>query len=122
MTGTVRTEPSRNVAPALTTEQRQAALAKARDVRQQRVQFLDRVRRGELDLIDVFAFGKQSDIVGTTKLSAVLKAMPGVGEKTAASWMEQVGVPANRRVRGVGPKQQTALARLASEKQAHASS
>ena len=43
------------------------------------------------------------------RVSALLESMPGVGPVKAAQIMEEVGISASRRVRGLGQNQVAAL-------------
>ncbi len=74
------TNPQLNLTP----EQRQAALAKAAEVRRARKEMLTKVKR-------------------------LLMALPGVGKVRCQSLMEVAGIPENRRVGGLGKNQKAQL-------------
>ena len=93
--------------PVLSPEQRQEALAKAREARAARSALLADVKEGSLALADVF--GREDDIARRTKVNQVLRALPGVGQARAAAIMERAGIPVERRVGGLGARQREQL-------------
>ena len=46
------------------------------------------------------------------KVSAVIRSLPGFGEKKTELVMERIGIPDNRRVRGLGTSQRAELAAM----------
>lgn len=96
--------------PTLTPEQRAAALEKAAAARKARAELKERLKRNGTSLAEVLAAGETDDVVGKMKVSEVLEALPGVGKVRAAKIMERLEIAANRRVRGLGAKQRSALA------------
>ena len=100
--------------PPLTPEQRAAALAKAADVRRERAEVKNRLKRshagqtGEL-LREVLKDGQDNDAVGKMKVSALLESLPGVGKVKARKIMEDIGIADNRRVQGLGAVQKQSL-------------
>jgi hypothetical protein len=95
--------------PVLTPEQRTESLLKAAAARKERADVKNRLKRGQVTLTQVIKDGKENPVVGKMKVSALLKAMPGVGAVRAQQLMERIGIAENRRVRGLGANQQTAL-------------
>lgn len=91
--------------PELTPEQRAEALAKAAVARRERAAVKNRLKNAQGSLAEVLAEGKESDIVGKMKVSALLESMPGVGRVRAKQIMETVGISESRRVRGLGTNQ-----------------
>ena len=67
----------------------------------------NRIRRGAVSLAEVI--GTEGDVVGKMKISALLKAVPGVGPVRAAQIMQQAGIAEGRTVRGLGRNQRAAL-------------
>lgn len=57
----------------------------------------------------MIADGKTNDVVGKMRVSALLESMPGVGRVRARQLMEDIGISATRRVRGLGQNQVSAL-------------
>lgn len=98
--------------PQLTDEQRQAALAKAAEARKARAAFTERIRKGELTLAQVFdqaASDPDGCPAAKMKVTQVLKALPGVGTQTVTRLVEEIGISATRRVRGLGEQQKRLL-------------
>ena len=93
--------------PALSPEQRQEALAKAREARAARSALLAGVKAGTLTLAGVL--GRDDDLARKTKVAQVIRALPGVGQARAAAIMERAGIPAERRVGGLGARQREQL-------------
>ena len=61
--------------PQLTDEQRKAALAKAAEARKQRAELKASLKRGDTDLKDVLDKAESDEIIGKTKVSALLEAL-----------------------------------------------
>ena len=95
--------------PDLTPEQRQAALAKAKEVRLARSALLREVRTGRKTAADVLAQADSDPVAGKLKVSSLLKSIPGVGPISARRLMERLDIIPNRRCRGLGPKQRNLL-------------
>lgn len=91
--------------PQLTAEQRADALAKAAHARRERAAIKSRLKNSQGSLAEVIAQGREDDVVGKMKVSALLESMPGVGRVRAASIMEEIGISPSRRVRGLGANQ-----------------
>ena len=60
-------------------------------------------------MAEVLEQGQSDDLVGKTKVLAVLESLPGVGKVKARRLMEEVGIADNRRVQGLGAQQRKAL-------------
>lgn len=95
--------------PTLTPEQREVALARAAEARTARAELKASLKRGTVTLPDVIAKGADDDVIGKTKVSVLVKSMPGVGDVRAAQIMERLGIDPSRRVRGLGANQRQAL-------------
>jgi hypothetical protein len=95
--------------PALTPDQRAAALEKAAKARKERAEVKNRLKRGSTTLPQVLKEGQTDDVIGKMKVSALLESMPGVGKVRARQIMERLGIAESRRVRGLGANQRTAL-------------
>ena len=93
--------------PALSPEQRQAALQKAREARTARSALLAGLKAGTLTLADVL--GRDDDLARKAKVAQVVRALPGVGKARAAAIMERAGIPAERRIGGLGARQREHL-------------
>jgi signal recognition particle GTPase len=95
--------------PALTPEQRQAALDKAAAARRQRAELKDKLKMGSLTLRELLEQADSDGIVGKMKVLAVLESLPGLGKVKARRLMEEVGISETRRVQGLGANQRLAL-------------
>ncbi len=91
--------------PELTPEQRADALAKAAVARRERAAVKNRLKNAQGSLKEVIVEGKNNDVIGKMKVSALLESMPGVGRVRARQIMEQIGISESRRVRGLGGQQ-----------------
>lgn len=95
--------------PQLSDAQRKEALAKAAAVRRARAELKDRLKIGALTLSDVLDMAAGDEIVGGTKVLAILESLPRVGKVTARRLMEELDISETRRLRGLGVKQREAL-------------
>ncbi|MEY8460565.1 integration host factor, actinobacterial type [Eggerthellaceae bacterium 24-137] len=95
-------------APTMTPEQRAAALEKARIVRAKRSEITNKLSMGlttpaeVLDQID-------DPVIGRMKVKAFVNALPGFGKVKTEKLMEELGIPAERRLQGLGSNQMAAL-------------
>jgi len=95
--------------PALSADQRQAALAKAAAARRQRAELKDRLKRGSVTLKNLLDQGQSDEVVGKMKVLAVLESLPGLGKVKARRVMDEVGISDTRRVQGLGEQQRRKL-------------
>jgi hypothetical protein len=95
--------------PALSDEQRQAALAKAAEARRARAEIKERLKMGSLTLPELLEQAREDEMVAGIKVLAVLESLPGVGKVKARRTMQEVGIADTRRVRGLGEQQRKAL-------------
>jgi len=95
--------------PQLTAEQRAAALEKAGEVRRQRADIKQRLKRGNLSAPDALEAARTDDVIAKLRVSALLESLPGIGKVRAAQIMNQVGIAPTRRVQGLGELQRAAL-------------
>jgi hypothetical protein len=95
--------------PALTPEQRSAALEKAAEARRVRAEIKARLKLNRLSLPDLFAQSDRDDIVAKLKVVSVLESLPGVGKVRARRIMADLDISESRRLRGLGAKQRAAL-------------
>jgi len=97
-----------SIPPALSPEQRAAALEKAAESRRVRAAVREALRTGQTTLGEVLA-RSDDEIVAGMKVKAVLTALPGLGKVKSFRLMERLGIADNRRVRGLGAQQRKAL-------------
>ena len=95
--------------PQLSPEQRQAALAKAAEARRARAELKEKLKLGSLSLAEVLDQASSDELVGKTKVLAVLESLPGVGKVRARRTMEEIGIAEGRRLRGLGDNQREKL-------------
>jgi hypothetical protein len=95
--------------PALTADQRQAALEKAAEARRVRAELKERLKMGSISLAELFEQAETDDIIGKLKVLALLESLPGIGKVKARRVMEDIGISESRRVRGLGEQQRKAL-------------
>jgi hypothetical protein len=95
--------------PALSDEQRQAALAKAAEARRARAELKERLKMGSITLAELLELADGDDIVAGIKVLAVIESLPGVGKVTARRTMDEIGIADTRRLRGLGDQQRKAL-------------
>jgi hypothetical protein len=95
--------------PALTPEQRQAALDKAAKVRRERAEVKEKLKMGSMSLAELLNQAEVNETVGKMKVLSVLEALPGLGKVKARRLMESVGISESRRLQGLGVNQREAL-------------
>jgi signal recognition particle GTPase len=95
--------------PALTAEQRQAALDKASKVRRERAEVKEKLKMGSLTLSELLDRAAADETVGKMKVLSVLESLPGLGKVKARRLMETVGISESRRLQGLGTNQREAL-------------
>jgi len=97
--------------PALTPEQRQAALAKAAKVRRERAEVKEKLKLGSITLSELLTTADANETVGKMKVLSVLESLPGLGKVKARRLMDTVGISESRRLQGLGSNQREALLR-----------
>lgn len=95
--------------PALTPEQRQAALAKAAEARRVRAEVKERLKTRSLTFTELLELGATDELVAGIKVLAILESLPGVGKVKARRIMDEIGIADTRRLRGLGDQQRKAL-------------
>src|SRR5437762_14003281 len=95
--------------PSLSPDQRQAALQKAAAARRQRAELKDKLKMGSITLKELFDQAERDEVVGKTKVLAVLESLPGLGKVKARRLMEEIGISETRRVQGLGEQQRRKL-------------
>ncbi len=95
--------------PQLTAEQRQAALAKAGEVRRKRADIKAKLKMRSISLSDLLDQAETDEVVAGTKVLTVLESLPGMGKVRARRMMDEVGIADSRRIRGLGEQQRASL-------------
>ena len=94
--------------PTLSTEERQAALEKAKAARIKRAEVREELKSGKLTLAAVLDM-KDDPIVGRMKVSTLIETLPGYGKAKAEKIMRELQIAESRRLRGLGERQHAAL-------------
>jgi hypothetical protein len=95
--------------PALSPEQRAAALQKAAEARTARAELKEKLKMGSVSLSEALGKSESDDVIGKLKVVSLLESLPGVGKVKARRIMEDIGISETRRVRGLGPQQRQSL-------------
>ena len=93
----------------MTQEQRQAALAKAGEVRRVRAETKELLKMGSLSFSELLAKADEDDMYAGMKIASVLPSLPGMGKVKTKRLMEELQIADNRRLRGLGDRQREAL-------------
>ncbi len=93
--------------PQLTDEQRKAALEKAAQARHERAELREKIKSGKISLESVL--DSDDPIAARMKVSALIESLPGYGKAKAAKIMDELGISATRRVKGLGARQREQL-------------
>lgn len=93
----------------LTPQERADALNKAAAARTTRATAKERLKSGELTIAELLSAGDSDDAIARMRIVELLEALPGIGRVRAAAIMEQLGIAASRRIRGLGIHQRRAL-------------
>ena len=95
--------------PALTADQRQAALEKAAAARRMRAELKEKLKMGSISLQELLQQADTDEVVGKMKVLAVLESLPGLGKVKARRLMDEVGISETRRLHGLGDQQRKKL-------------
>lgn len=93
--------------PQLTDEQRKEALEKAAQARHERAELREKIKSGKVTLEEVL--DSDDPIANRMKVSALIESLPGYGKAKAAKIMDELGISATRRVKGLGACQREQL-------------
>ena len=93
--------------PQLTDEQRKAALEKAAKARHERAELREKIQSGKVTLESVL--DSDDPIASRMKVSTLIESLPGYGKAKAAKIMDELGISASRRVKGLGARQREQL-------------
>ena len=95
--------------PSLSPDERHAALDKAAAARRQRAELKEKLKMGSVSLPEVLEQAERDEVVGKTKVVAVLESLPGLGKVKARRLMSALGISESRRIQGLGKNQRDAL-------------
>ena len=91
--------------PALTLEQRHAALEKAARARQVRAEVKERLKAGDLTLPALLDLAATDEMVANLKVLSMLESLPGIGKVRARRLLRDLEISESRRLRGLGEHQ-----------------
>lgn len=91
--------------PAITPEQRQAALQKAAEVRRLRAEMKSRLKMGSITFGELCQEASNNSSLGKMKVLTVLESLPGLGKVKARRLMDELGISETRRLQGLGDNQ-----------------
>lgn len=94
--------------PQLTPEEKRRGLAKAQEMRRRRAELRQELKRGTLTLAELLA-RDDDEAVQKMRVSYLLQSLPHVGKATTDKVMQDIGIPENRRVQGLGTRQRMEL-------------
>lgn len=97
--------------PALTPEQRTAAVARATAARRVRADVRLELKENRASVSEIVERSANDAALAKLRVLSLLEAMPGIGKVTAILIMERLGIAQSRRLRGLGPHQVDALKR-----------
>lgn len=84
--------------------QRRAALDESSRVRRVRSALKSDLSNGRVELLEVVT-RRDDPAVANMRVAELVEALPGYGPVRTAALMREVGIAANRRVRGLGARQ-----------------
>lgn len=93
--------------PQLSDEQRKEALKKAAEARHARAELREKIKSGSVTLESVLE--SDDPIACRMKVSTLIESLPGYGKAKAAKIMDELGISASRRVKGLGARQREQL-------------
>jgi uncharacterized protein GlcG (DUF336 family) len=91
-------------------------LKKAAAARAARAATKERLKAGDLSIAEVLDSGGTEEAIARMRVTELLEALPGIGKVRAAAIMDNLGIAASRRVRGLGVHQRRALVDFMNEK------
>lgn len=96
--------------PILTKEQRQENLAKGMQIRHQRAEYREQLKKGALPLEKFFELADEGDQAAAgMRVKQMITALPGYAETRADALMEKLRIASGRKVKGLGKNQRANL-------------
>lgn len=95
--------------PPLSPQQRARALEQAASARLRRAEVREHLKAGRTGVAQVLEDAGSDDALARMRVRTFIESLPGVGPVTASRIMDELGIAASRRVRGLGRHQRTAL-------------
>jgi hypothetical protein len=98
--------------PALTPQERAAALEKAARIRKERSEIKRQLKSGSLGLKQAFELAATNEALAKMRVLTLLESLPALGKVKARRVLNQVGIAESRRVQGLGANQRAELLRI----------
>jgi hypothetical protein len=95
--------------PPLDSEARRRALVKAGEARRVRAEIKRALKHGDLGLAEVFARSAACEATANLRVTELIQALPDHGPARTTQLMAALSIAPSRRVRGLGPRQRSAL-------------
>ncbi len=96
--------------PILTKEQRQENLAKGMQIRHQRAEYREQLKKGALPLEKFFELADEGDQAAAgMRVKQMITALPGYAETCADALMKKLRIATGRKVKGLGKNQRANL-------------
>ncbi|MEW6724869.1 MAG: integration host factor, actinobacterial type [Bacillota bacterium] len=94
--------------PKLSADEKKKALEKAQEMRSQRKNIREMLKRGNMTLKEILD-NPDDEVLGRMRVAYLLASLPRVGKTTAQKIMDDIGIDQARRVQGLGKRQKEAL-------------
>ncbi len=95
--------------PALTSDDRAAALAKAAEARRARAELKQLLKMGSLSFREAVDRTANDEVIAKTKVLTVLESLPRLGKVKSRRLLEDIGIAESRRMQGLGQHQKAKL-------------
>lgn len=95
--------------PPLDDDARRRGLHGATEARRRRADWKVRLARGDVGLRELIEAADGDEVVAKMRVADALGALPGVGPRGVERILEGCAIAANRRIRGLGPRQRASL-------------
>ena len=93
----------------LSAAERAQALTRAAAARSARAEAKESLKTGKRSAADIIEAAGRDDALARMRVAELLEALPGIGKVRASAIMDQLGIAASRRLRGLGVHQRRAL-------------
>lgn len=95
--------------PALTSDDRAAALAKAAEARRARAELKQLLKMGSISFREAVDRTANDEVIAKTKVLTVLESLPRLGKVKSRRLLEDIGIAESRRMQGLGQHQKAKL-------------
>lgn len=95
--------------PALTSDDRAAALAKAAEARRARAELKQLLKMGSISFREAVDRTANDEVIAKTKVLTVLESLPRLGKVKSRRLLDDIGIAESRRMQGLGQHQKAKL-------------